>query len=160
MKRAVRFEFAASKNAAKSEALILCLNICYEAGARTLSVFSDFQLLVGQVNREFKAKDDSMKMYMIKVKYFVAKFDKFSLTHVPRSANSQADSLARLESSAKTSDARDSIWEVLPNSSINVMVSTINRSETWMEHSIKYLQKTSSQRMKRNSKPIEESKMV
>ena len=48
--------------------------------------------------------------------------------------------MAKLASSAETSAARDIIWEVLPNPSINFMVNTIDRSETWMEPYIKYLQ--------------------
>ena len=50
MERAVRFEFAASNNEAEYEALLLGLKICYEAGAKTLSTFSDSQLIVWQVN--------------------------------------------------------------------------------------------------------------
>lgn len=122
--------FAASNNDAEYEALILGLNNFFEAGARVLSVFFDSQLIVGKVNGECEAKDDSMKMYSIKVKEFVAKFKNFSLTYVPRSGNAQADSLARLVSSTETSNARDIIWEVLPNPSINLMVSTIDRSKT------------------------------
>ena len=92
------------------------------------------------MNGEFEAKDDNMKIYMQKVKEFVTKFDKFLVIHIPRSDNAQAESLARLASSAKTSNARNIIWKVLPNPSFNVMVSTIDRSETWMEPLIKYLQ--------------------
>ena len=73
------------------------------------------------------------------VKEFVKKFDKFTLVHIPRSQNAQADSLEKLASSAETSAARDIIWEVLPNPNINFMVNTIDRSETWMEPYIKYL---------------------
>ena len=97
-------------------------------------------MIVGQVNEEFEAKDDSMKMYLQKVKEFVTKFEKFSLIHVPRSDNFQADSLARLASSSETSNARNIIWEVLPNANINVMVSTFDKSVSWMEPLIKYLQ--------------------
>ncbi|XP_057545841.1 uncharacterized protein LOC130824839 [Amaranthus tricolor] len=139
MERAVRFEFAASNNEAEYEALLMGLRICYEAGAKNLSAFSDSQLIVGQVNGEFEAKDDSMKMYLQQVKEFVQKFDKFTLEHIPRSQNAQADSLAKLASSAETSAARDIIWEVLPNPSINFMVNTIDRSDTWMEPYIEYL---------------------
>ena len=78
-------------------------------------------------------------MYLQQVKDFVPKFDKFTLEHIPRSKNAQADSLAKLASSADTSAARDIIWEVLPNSSINFMVDTIDRSETWMGPHVKYL---------------------
>ncbi|XP_057530747.1 uncharacterized protein LOC130809121 [Amaranthus tricolor] len=139
MERAVRFEFAASNNEAEYEALLMGLRICYETGAKKLSAFSNSQLIVGQVNGEFEAKDDSMKMYLQQVKEFVQKFDKFTLEHIPRSQNAQADSLAKLASTAETSAARDIIWEVLPNPSINFMVDTIDRSETWMEPYIEYL---------------------
>lgn len=89
-----------------------------------LSTFSDSQLIMGQVNREFEVKDESMKMYLQQVKEFIKKFDKFTLAHILRSKNAQADSLARLVSSAETSVARDIVWEVLPNPSINFMVYT------------------------------------
>ena len=92
------------------------------------------------MNGEFEAKDESMKMYLQQVREFIKKFDKFTLVHIPRSQNAQANSLAKLASSAETSAACDIIWEVLPNPSINFMVDTINRSETWMEPYIKYLQ--------------------
>ena len=109
MDRAVRFEFAASNNEAEYEALLMGLKICYEAGAKILSTFSDSQLIVGQVNGEFEPKDDSMKMYLQQIREFVKKFDKFTLVHIPRSQNAQADSLAKLASSAETSPARDII---------------------------------------------------
>ena len=109
MERVVIFEFANSNNEAEYEALLLGLKICYEAGAKTLSTFFDSQLIVGQVNGEFKAKDDSMKVYLQRVREFVKKFDKFTLIHIPRSQNAQADSLPKLASSAETSAARDII---------------------------------------------------
>ena len=100
-------------------------------------------------------------MYLQKVKEFVAKFDKFPLSHIPRLDNTQADSLARLASSAKTSNTRNIIREVLPNPSINVMVSTIDRSKTWMKPLIKYLQqKHPPRKWKWSSNPSEESLMV
>ncbi|XP_057537976.1 uncharacterized protein LOC130815501 [Amaranthus tricolor] len=140
MERAVRFEFAAFNNEAEYEALLMGLKICHEAGAKVLSTFSDFQLIVGQVNGEFKAKDDGMKMYLQQVRKFVKKFDKFTLVDIPRSQNAQADSLAKLTSSAETSAAREIIWEVFPNPSINLMVNTIDRSEMWMKPYIKFVQ--------------------
>ena len=50
MERAIRFEFEASNNEAEYEALLLGLKICYEAGAKTLSTFSDSQQIVWPVN--------------------------------------------------------------------------------------------------------------
>ncbi|XP_057545948.1 uncharacterized protein LOC130824941 [Amaranthus tricolor] len=140
MERAVRFEFAASNNEAEYEALLMGLKICHEAGTKVLSTFSDSQLIVGQVNGEFEAKDEGMKMYLQQVREFVKKFDKFTLVHIPRSQNAQADSLEKLASSAETAAAREIVWEVLPNPSINLMVNTIDRSDMWMELYIKFLQ--------------------
>ena len=109
MERAVRFEFAASNNEAEYEALLMGLKICYEAGAKILSTFSDSQLIVGQVNREFEAKDDSMKMFLQRVREFVKKFNKFTLAHIPRSQNAVSDSLAKHASLVESFVARDII---------------------------------------------------
>src|SRR5688500_8319833 len=100
MKHTVRFEFVASNNEAEYEALLLGINICYNFGARILSAYSDSQLIVGQVNSDFEAKDDSMRMYLQKVKAMVKQLKQFSISHNPRSENAQADSLAKLASSA------------------------------------------------------------
>ena len=81
----------------------LGLNICYEAGAKTLSAFFDSKLIVRQVNEAFEAKNDSMKMYLQCVKEFITKFDKFTLAQIPRFENAEVDSLARLASSTETS---------------------------------------------------------
>ena len=81
-----------------------------------------------------------MKMYLQQVREFIKKFDKFTLVHILRSRKAQVYSLEKLASSAETSAARDIIWKVLPNPNINFMVDTIDRSETWMEPYIKYLQ--------------------
>lgn len=103
MERVVKFEFVASNNEAEYEALLLGLRKCHEAGAKVLSTFFDSQLILGQVNGEFEAKGESMKMYLQQVKEFIKKFGKFTLSHIPRSENVQAYSLARLASSAETS---------------------------------------------------------
>ena len=52
---ALQFAFSVSNNKAEYEALIIDLNLTKEPGAQELKVFSDFQLVVGQVNGEFEA---------------------------------------------------------------------------------------------------------
>ena len=84
MKRAVRFEFVASNNEAEYEALLMGLKICHEAGAKTLSTFFDSQLIVGQVNGEFEAKDDSMKMHLQQVRELVKKFEQIHIGPHPK----------------------------------------------------------------------------
>ena len=94
-----------------------------------------------QVNGEFEAKDDNMRMYLQqRVKDLIPKFENFTPFHIPRTVNAQADSLARLASSVETSEAYNIIWEVLSTPSINILVATIDRSESWVEPRTKFLQ--------------------
>jgi reverse transcriptase-like protein/integrase-like protein len=133
----VHFQFAASNNEAEYEALILGINICRNSGAKVISAYSDSQLIVGQINGEYEAKDDSMKMYLQRVKSLIAPLQ-FSIHHIPRSANIQADSLAKLASSADGPKACNIIWEVLPTPSINQAIATVDRSATWMDPLIQF----------------------
>lgn len=83
---------------------------------------SDSQLIAGQVNGDFEAKDDSMKMYPDKVREAPIKFHSVTLVHIPRSENAQADALLRLASSAFSDQPRNVIWEVLPCPNNNAFV--------------------------------------
>ena len=71
MEHSVRFKFVASNNEAEYKALLLGINIFYNSRARILSAYSDSQLIVGQDNGEFEAKDDGIRMYLQKVKVMI-----------------------------------------------------------------------------------------
>ena len=68
----------------------------------------------------------------------VEQLEQFSISHIPRSENAQADSLAKLASSADGPKARNITWEILPNPSINQSVIMVDRFDTWMDPFIKY----------------------
>ena len=63
-------------------------------------MFSDSRLIVGQVNGDMEAKDKRMQEYLVRVKHLQTQFHHFRLTHVPRSGNTHADSLATLATSS------------------------------------------------------------
>ena len=63
-----------TNNEAKYEALITGLTLAKELGAKKLKVFSDSQLIVGQANGEFEARNPSMIEYLKKVKKIMAQF--------------------------------------------------------------------------------------
>ncbi|KAL5578569.1 hypothetical protein UlMin_020268 [Ulmus minor] len=63
---AVRFKFKATNNQAEYEALLSGLRLAKEVSARHLTIYSDSQLVVSQVNSEFQAKGEKMASYLEK----------------------------------------------------------------------------------------------
>ncbi|XP_056698534.1 uncharacterized protein [Spinacia oleracea] len=136
---AVKFSFLASNNESEYEALILGIQMCQAAGAVSVQAKSDSQLIVGQIQGDFEAKEDSMKMYLSKARKVIDQLQGFTIQHIPRSENQQADALSRLASSAEGMEPRTIIWEVLPEPNINVEAfMSLDRGPDWMEKIIKY----------------------
>ena len=71
---ALWFAFPASNNEVEYEAPITGLSLAKEFGTKELKVFSDSQLIVGQVNGEFEAQNPSMIEYLKKLKEIMAQF--------------------------------------------------------------------------------------
>ena len=81
---ALKFLFKASNNEAEYEALIVGIELCYTAGADSVQAFSDFQLVVSQLNGTYKAKDDSMAAYIRGVREATKLLKHFVITHIPQ----------------------------------------------------------------------------
>ena len=69
-------------------------------GGKAIRVFSDSKLVVGLVRGDLEARDSRMQEYLGQVKSIQEKFEVFDLSHVPRSGNTYADSLATLATSS------------------------------------------------------------
>ena len=65
-------------------------------GGKSVKIFSDSRLVVGQVKGELEARDERMQGYLSQVWHLQSGFKSFSLQHVPISGNTHADSLATL----------------------------------------------------------------
>ncbi|KAL5551303.1 hypothetical protein UlMin_001479 [Ulmus minor] len=65
---AVCFKFKATNNQVEYEALLSGLRLAKEVSARHLTIYSDSQLVVSQVNSEFQAKGEKMASYLEKAK--------------------------------------------------------------------------------------------
>ena len=65
-----------------------------------MEVFSDSKLVVGQVRGDLEARDPRMQEYLSQVRHIKIKFEFFDLSHIPRSGNTHADSLATLAMSS------------------------------------------------------------
>ena len=99
-------------------------------GGKSVKVFSDSRLVVGQVKGEFEAKDERMLGYLSQVKCLQSKFDFFDLLHIPRNSNAHADSLAMLA----TSSAQDLPRVILVE---DLYKPTETRKETAQIHQIR-----------------------
>ena len=62
LKHVVRLQYSTTNNEAGYEALLTCLRVAKVLGATMLKVQSDSQLVVGQVNSEFEAKEDKITL--------------------------------------------------------------------------------------------------
>ena len=61
---ALRLQFPATNNKAEYEALIAGLHLAKEMGLQQLRVYSDSQLVVNQVRRDYQVKGENMAVYL------------------------------------------------------------------------------------------------
>uniref|UniRef100_A0A2N9ES18 Uncharacterized protein n=1 Tax=Fagus sylvatica TaxID=28930 RepID=A0A2N9ES18_FAGSY len=104
IKRAIRLQYTTTNNEAEYEALLVGLKATKTLGATELNVHSDSQLVVGQVNGDYKAKEGRMLQYLNLVQHQMSKFHEVKLTRIPREQNTVVDQLARSMSSNELND--------------------------------------------------------
>ena len=104
---------------------------------------SDSRLVVGQVKGELEARDARMQEYLSRVKRLQPGFDFFSLSHVPRSGNTYADSLAALATSSAGDLPRIILIEHLDRANVvvkgTVHVHEVRVGPSWMDPIMRFL---------------------
>ena len=100
IEKSLRLGFSATNNEAEYEALLEGMSMIRKMGGKSMDVFSDSRLIVGQVNGDLEAKDERMREYLVRAKHLQTHFHHFRLTYIPRSGNTHADSLATLATSS------------------------------------------------------------
>ena len=76
---------------------------------RSILVLGDSQLIIGQINGTYEAKEGRMKKYLEKVLRLEKKFKEANFVRIPRKENVEADTLAK---EASTTGATDEFDEV------------------------------------------------
>uniref|UniRef100_A0A2N9H4D6 RNase H type-1 domain-containing protein n=1 Tax=Fagus sylvatica TaxID=28930 RepID=A0A2N9H4D6_FAGSY len=138
LKHSTRLQYPTTNNEAEYEALLTGLRIAKELGANRLKIRSDSQLIVGQVNGDYEAREDRMTKYLKLVRNAMKWFDQVMLVQVPREQNTEADALAKLASS---DEATDQYIEVQHSPShLEEEVSPIDVSNSWMTPIVNYLE--------------------
>jgi len=112
-------------------------------GGKALEVFSDSRLVVGQVKGELEARDVRMQEYVSQVKRLQSDFEFFNLTHVFRSENTHADSLATLAMSSEQGLPRIILIKDLYKADIikkdMVRIHQVRVSPSWMDPIVSFL---------------------
>ncbi|MCK5113592.1 MAG: ribonuclease HI family protein [Phycisphaerae bacterium] len=84
----------ATNNVAEYQGLIEGLRRAKKLAATEVVVFSDSQLLVRQMNGQYRVKNAGLKPLFEKANSLTADFEKFAISHVPREQNTEADEMA------------------------------------------------------------------
>ena len=103
IEKSLKLGFSARNNEAEYEALLVGIIIVQKMSEKTMEVFSDSRLVVGQVRGELEARDPRMQEYLSQVSHLQSGFESFNLSQVPRSRITHADSLATLAISSTQS---------------------------------------------------------
>jgi len=83
-----------TNNIAEYKALILGLEEALKRKCRRLNIFLDSELLVNQINGQYKVKNENLKIMMRDVRKLLSYLDSFTVSHIDRSQNRLADKLA------------------------------------------------------------------
>ena len=83
----------ATNNQAEYQALLLGLEEAQKAGADEVSCLLDSELVVKQLNREYKVKNQELAPLFVKIYNLSQQFKKVTFAHVYREENKEADKL-------------------------------------------------------------------
>lgn len=82
-----------TNNVAEYEALLWGLRTALAQGVREIQVYSDSQLVVRQLNGQYRVKHENMKPLFVEAMQLLRRFGAWRADHVERAANSAADAL-------------------------------------------------------------------
>jgi len=94
VKELSRYLGRATNNVAEYEGLLMGLEALRELGKKRVRVQSDSQLLVRQLNGEYRVKNEKLRALFQKAVALLREFEAYRILHVPREANQLADRLA------------------------------------------------------------------
>ena len=85
-----------TNNYAEYNGLLAALNYAVQNGYKALKVVADSELLVKQIRGEYKVKSPNLAELHRRAKQMIARLEWFSIQHVLRGGNQEADRLANL----------------------------------------------------------------
>ena len=86
----------ATNNEAEYKAIILGLELANKEGIKEINCFLDSELVVKQLNGEYKVKQEHLQKLKEQVQDLVFLFEKIEIHHVPREQNKHADRMVNV----------------------------------------------------------------
>jgi ribonuclease HI len=84
-----------TNNDAEYEGVALALVEAHRLGVRRLSIYSDSQVIVGQLLGTYKVKTESLQPHLDRCRDLGSVFDHLTISWIPRKENKRADKLCR-----------------------------------------------------------------
>ena len=84
----------ATNNVAEYVALITGLEMALDRGVTDIDIYMDSELVVSQLLGKWKIKKDTLRPLAVKARALMNRFESFTLSHVRRELNADADKLA------------------------------------------------------------------
>ena len=109
LKHKVRLQYQTTNNEVEYKAFLKGLELAKFVEAESILILGDSQLIIGQVNRTYKAKEERMRKYLSKVVRLVKKFKEANFVQILREENMEADTLAKEASMNEAMDGFDEI---------------------------------------------------
>lgn len=91
----------ATNNVAEYEGVLLALDLAETLGASDVEIRLDSELVVRQLNGQYKVKHPTLKPLFERARDMMAALDRVTVLHVPREENTLADELANDELDGK-----------------------------------------------------------
>ena len=85
----------ATNNEAEYSALIRGLELALELKIFSLDIYGDSELVVKQINGDYKVKNERMKVLHSRAKLLLNKLNNWKIAHIPREKNVVADKLSK-----------------------------------------------------------------
>jgi ribonuclease HI len=85
---------ATTNNQAEYRGIIAALEKAVSLGARQVAVYSDSELMVKQINGQYRIKNAALQPLYAEVVKLTGRLDSFKISHIRREQNSEADALA------------------------------------------------------------------
>jgi ribonuclease HI len=94
VEKIARYLGKTTNNIAEYTAAIIGLESAVKQGASRVNLFADSELLVKQLNGEYKVKNEGLKPLFRRACELIAKIGSVEIQYIPREKNNVADSLA------------------------------------------------------------------